>query len=171
MNRPSLARDQLATSLQIVHVREPASLQSMLRNLSRLFFVWDDDLFKRPGRPGNLIEPAPPTYEEATTLSLFVREPSTTSARDASSQRRRSAGRLRSESASGSEEDSHAGTVERWQMDEIELERSLGLGSVEDSPSPDPEDLLPCRRDSGIIASRRNGNIIRDSRRDSGCVD
>ena len=51
----------------------------MLSNLSRLFFVWDDDHYSKPagssGGSGRITEPAPPTYEEA--ISLFVRGSST----------------------------------------------------------------------------------------------
>lgn len=49
----------------------------MLSGLSRLLFVWDDhdDNHYKPagssGGSGRVMEPAPPTYEEA--LSLFVR--------------------------------------------------------------------------------------------------
>lgn len=53
----------------------------MLSSLSRLLFVWDDDIVSKPaGYSGRLVEPAPPTYQEALDLRLFQREETSNSA-------------------------------------------------------------------------------------------
>ena len=104
-------------------ISEPLRFTAMLNSLSRLLFVWDDDNRSKPagdsGRVsgGGVMEPAPPTYEEA--LSLFVRDSNGASGGGAHKVDRpvRPAGSRRN-TASGAEEDREM--AERLQREEFE---------------------------------------------------
>ena len=100
----------------------------MLSSLSRLLFVWDDDNHSKPAGahrpPRRVMEPAPPTYEEA--LSLFVRN-SSSSINGASSNSNKRAdrparptGSRRNAASSEAEREEDREMAERLQREEYE---------------------------------------------------
>lgn len=117
----------------------------MLQTLARLLFVVDDSY---SNSTGSFTEPAPPSYEEALRLRLFVRESAATPGEPANS-----------EAAMGGEEDQGpSGDFElamRLQSEEMERRRSAVPGTRSNS--------LP-RQQSAVQSPHRGPPVTNSAR-------